>query len=83
MNGRNVQIRVIDLIDVYITIVEAKCKWYVADFLLYFFPDDTNEEDFKRYWNEYDLIDERQRPQIEDIANELKRKLRVERKWKE
>jgi len=81
---RTIEIKVIDLIDLYISAIQlGKEGREIAEFLLDFFPQDTNNEDFKDYWKNYQILFESQRGELEDLALELKRKLIEEEKWGE
>lgn len=82
MSERMVKIPIYDYIDLYVALKEAQPRWIAEDLLLDFFPNDMSEKDIKSYWLVYNLIDERQRPAIEDSVNELRRKLIKMGKWK-
>lgn len=70
-----------DLIDLYLVALQAATGGEVAPFLLEFFPNDVNDDDFKAYWQELDVCHEPHREDIETYAEFLKSTLKDENKW--
>lgn len=81
---RTIEVKVIDLIDLYLSAIQlGQGGEEIAEFLLDFFPTDTNDSDFTDYWEHYKLLLESQRAALEDLALELKKRLIEEDKWGE
>lgn len=79
---RTVPIKVIDLIDFYISCKELGGKAEeMAEFMLDLFPEDMTDDDFTDYWTEYKLMLEEQRAELEEQALHLKVALFDEGKW--
>ena len=79
---RTVPIRVIDLIDFYISCKELGGKAEeMGEFILDLFPEDMTDDDFTDYWTEYSLALEEQRAELEEQALHLKVILFEEGKW--
>jgi len=79
--SRKIEITMSDLIDLYLVALQATTGGEVAPFLLEFFPDNVNENDFKAYWQELDVYFEPCRKDIEAYAEFLKSTLKDENKW--
>jgi len=79
--SREVSVKMSDLIDITMVFMQSKVDVLSLTFLLDLFPDDVNDEDFKKYFEEYELVTEYQRPAMEDLANCLKMLLVRKNKW--
>jgi len=79
--SRKIEIAMSDLIDIYLVALQRTTGGEVASFLLDFFPDNVNENDFKAYWQELDVLFEPNRKDIEAYAELLKSTLKDENKW--
>lgn len=79
--SRKIEIGMSDLIDLYLVALQATTGGEVAPFLLEFFPNDVNDDDFKAYWQELDVYFEPCREDIETYAELLKSTLKDENKW--
>ena len=79
--SRKIEIKMTDLIDIYLVALQATTGGELASFLLDFFPNDVSENDFKAYWQELDVFFEPCRKNIEAYAELLKSTLKDENKW--
>jgi len=69
---REILIKVVDLIDMALVLLQSNCDDCVVHFFIELLPDDLNESDFKDYFNYFDLVTEKQRPAMEDLAQQLR-----------
>ena len=69
---REIPIKVVDLIDIALVLLQSNCDDCVVHFFVELLPEDLNDSDFNDYFNYFDIITEEQRPALDDLAHLLR-----------
>jgi hypothetical protein len=76
-------IRIVDLIDVGLVLLQHDLDMSAIEFFLDLFPEGVNERDVKDFFREFDLINENKRADFESYLAVLRELLDKASKWQE